>query len=277
MTIAQSIKARYDAASSGYDASAPSSVEERLYWLAYDHLTWSAVERLLPAAGEPLRVLDAGGGGGKFGGMFAERGHHVTVLDLSEGMLDKARAALAARGLTDSADFCVGDVLSLPFPDRSFDLVFCEGDPISYCLDEHPRALSELVRVARPGASIVIGVDSRYAHFLGALKNGAPDKALPVLRTGASLCPYGLPVHTFTVEEIRAAVAAAGAEVLEVFGKPVLFFQVLEAIRAERGPGFDLWSARDEIVALVERLAHESYASLGGHLQVMARRPREEA
>lgn len=274
MIATQSIKSRYDAASPTYEADAPSSVEERLYWHVYEHLTWSAVEKLLPPAGERLRVLDAGGGGGKYGVLFAERGHHVTVLDISPGMLDRARASLAERGLAESADYLVGDVLSLPLPDTSFDLVFCEGDPISYCLHEHPRALAELFRVARPGAPIVLGVDNRYAHFLGALKGGAAERALPILRTGESLCPYGLSVHAFTVEEIRAAVTASGAEVVEVFGKPVLFFQVLEALRAERGPGFDPWQSREEIVALFERLAHESYASLGGHLQVMARRPR---
>lgn len=272
MNSAPSIRDRYDEVSPTYEDVSSNEVAMRVYWLAYDHLTWSATERRLPEDGRPIRVLDAGGGGGKFNVRFAERGHHVTVLDISPGMVERARAAFVERDLLSRGDFHVGDVLALPFADASFDLVFCEGDPVSYCLDQHPKALSELVRVAKPGAPIILGIDNRYAHFLGALMGGAEDKAMGVLRDGRSLCPYGLPVHAFTLNEIKSAVTAAGADVEEIFGKPVLFFQIMQALAAERGPGFDAWEARDEIIALQERFAHEGYASFGGHLQVMARR-----
>src|SRR5689334_1131217 len=99
-------------------------------------------------------------------------------------MLEQARALLAGRGLLERATFAVGDVASLPFADGSFDLVFCEGDPVSYCLDQHQRALAELCRVAVTGAPIVLGIDNRYAHFIAALEGGAEEKALSVLRTG---------------------------------------------------------------------------------------------
>lgn len=272
MDAAQSIRDRYDEVSPRYEREDPTEAAVRLYWLAYEHLTWSAVERLLPSDGTSLRVLDAGGGGGKYGVRFAERGHRVTVLDISPGMLDRARALFKEHGLVDRAAFEVGDVLALPFPDASFDLVFSEGDPVCYCLDRYPEALAEICRVAEPKAPIVLGIDNRYAHFLSALQGGAEDKALGVLRTGKSLCPYGLPVHTFTLTEINDAVVAAGADVEEIFGKPVLFFQVLQALAAERGPGFDPWEAKEEILALQSRFAHEGYAGLGGHLQIMARR-----
>ena len=65
---------------------------------------------------------------------------------------------------------------------------------------------------------------------------------------------------------------AAGADVVEIFGKPVLLGEMIEAFQAERGADVDLWEAREELLALQERLAREGYASSGGHLQVMARR-----
>ena len=267
-----SLRDRYDEVSPKYDAGTPAQVSHRLFWLAYEHLTWSAVEKHLPPAGTQWNVLDAGGGGGKFGTLFAERGHHVTVLDLSPGMLERAKAVFTQKGLLDRAAFIEGNVASLPFKDATFDLVFCEGDPVSYCMEQYPKAVSELVRVAKPGQMVVMGLDNRFEHFIGTLKYGKPEQALDVLLNGKATCPYGMPVHAFTLPELHRAVTDAGAETVEIFGKPVMFFELLEAMKAARGPSFDPWEAREEIIALQERLAHEGFAITGQHLQVMARR-----
>lgn len=270
-TLLTAISRRYDEVSPKY-LQDPQKVAIKLFWLAYEHLTWTAVEKVLPTDGRALRVLDAGGGGGKYGTRFAERGHHVTVLDLSPGMLEQARGSFTRAGLLERASFVEGNVLELPFADKSFDLVFCEGDPVSYCLEEYPRAIRELVRVAAPGAPVVMGVDNRYEAFIGTLKYVSAAEAFDALVTGRTKCPYGLPVHAFTLKEMQEAVKDAGAEVEEIFGKPVLLFEVLEAMKAARGPDFDAWAARDEILALQERMAHEGFAATGQHLQVMARR-----
>lgn len=272
MDSTQTIRDRYDEVSPGYDAGAPEDRGIRLYWLTYEHLTFRAVEALLPPPGTAFRILDAGGGGGKYGVMMAERGHQVTVLDLSPGMLEKARALFTERGLLDQASFVLGSITALPLADESFDLVFCEGDPVSYCLDEYPKAIAELTRVVVPGGPVILGVDNRFDYFTGLLRGPRKAEALSVLLDGRSTCPYGLPIHTFTIAELHTAVEAAGAEVVEIFGKPVLFWELIAALQAARGPGYDAWESRAEIFALQERMAHEGYAATGGHLQVMARR-----
>lgn len=268
--VPSSISSRYDEVSSQYNAP-PAQVALKIFWMAYEHLTWKPVEAQLPKD-KAWRVLDAGGGGGKFGVRFAELGHHVTVLDLSAGMLEGARKEFTARGLLERATFVEGNVAQLPFPDSAFDLVFCEGDPVSYCMDAYPQAIRELVRVVVPRGPVVMGVDNRQELFKAAVRSKNKAEAFQMLITGKAKCPYGLPVHAFTVPELHRAVAAAGAEVEEIFGKPVLFWEVLEALQAERGPSFDPWEAREEIIALQERLAHEGYAVSGNHLQIMARR-----
>lgn len=266
MDSTQLIRETYDKVAPSYDV-----VRYRLHWFVYENLTWNAVAAVLPE-GQRLRILDAGGGGGKYGVRFAERGHHITVLDLSPGMLEQARACFDRRGLLTHATFEVGSILSLPFADGAFDLVFCEGDPVSYCTSRYGEAIRELCRVAAPGAFVVLGVDNRENYFRGALQSEDPAGALTVLLTGRATCPYGLPIHAFTVRELEEAVDAAGADVVEIFGKPVLFREMLEALKAARGPDFDPWEAREEILALQERLVHEGYATAGGHFQVMARR-----
>ncbi|MDI1434593.1 class I SAM-dependent methyltransferase [Polyangium sorediatum] len=266
------IRETYDQVAPSYDQDEADQVlRRRLYWFVYESLTWNAVAAVLPE-GRSLRILDAGGGSGKYGALFAERGHHVTVLDLSPGMLEQAKARFAQRGLLPRAAFEVGTIVSLPFADGAFDLVFCEGDPVSYCTSQYREAIAELCRVAAPGAYVVLGVDNRQSYFLGALESGKKAEAMDILLTGRATCPYGLPVHAFTLRELEDAVDAAGAEVVEIFGKPILFREMLEALGAARGSGFDPWEARQEFLALQERIAHEGYTTAGGHLQVMARR-----
>lgn len=272
MDVTDSIRDTYDKVAPTYDRDEnDSKVVRRLLWFVYERLTWNAVAAVLPE-GRNLRILDAGGGSGKYAALFAERGHHVTVLDLSPGMLEQARARFERQGLLERGAFEVGSILALPFADGAFDLVFCEGDPVSYCTSRYREAIAELCRVAAPGAYVVLGVDNRQTFFTAALRFGNKADAMSILLTGQGTCPYGLPTHAFTIPELQEAVDAAGADVVEIFGKPVLFIEMLEAFQAQRGADVDLWEARHELLALQERIAHEGYATAGFHLQVMARR-----
>jgi len=53
--------------------------------------------------------------------MFAEMGHHVTAIDLSANMLEKARKNASKRSL--DINFIQGDAEALLLPDAQFDVV----------------------------------------------------------------------------------------------------------------------------------------------------------
>lgn len=75
-------------------------------------------------------------------------------IDFSEPMIRKAREKLSKKGLFRSACLGMGDALSLPFRENTF-----SGSMIAFGLRnivEKHRALSEMVRVVRPGGKIVI-------------------------------------------------------------------------------------------------------------------------
>lgn len=57
--------------------------------------------------------------------------------------------------------FQVADARSLPFPNESFDHVNCSGSTLSF-IDEHHLALSEIVRVLKPGGTLFLEVESRW-------------------------------------------------------------------------------------------------------------------
>jgi arsenite methyltransferase len=100
--------------------------------------------------GPGLRVLDVASGTGESACYIAERfGCDVTGIDLSEGLLERARDKAARRGV--AAAFVKGDAHHIPFGDNSFDAVISE---CTLCLLDMEAALAEMVRVARPGGAV---------------------------------------------------------------------------------------------------------------------------
>ena len=68
-----------------------------------------------------LEILDVGTGPGQLALMFAEMGHHLTAVDLSASMLEKARKNALQRSL--DINFIQGDAENLQLPDAHFDVV----------------------------------------------------------------------------------------------------------------------------------------------------------
>lgn len=77
---------------------------------------------------------------------------HYVATDISPRMLERARAAARARGVADQVTTSLADVGRLPFTDDSFDLVV-SFTGLHVFPDPH-RAITEMVRVLRPGAAI---------------------------------------------------------------------------------------------------------------------------
>lgn len=98
------------------------------------------------------RVLDVACGAGHTGLYLASLGHHVTCADLSSAMLERTRAAATARGLLVETGQHPAE--TMPYADRSFDLVTCRVAPHHF---SSPAAfVSEVARVLRPGSSFLL-------------------------------------------------------------------------------------------------------------------------
>lgn len=120
------------------------------------------------------RVLDVGCGSGAVTRDIArrvgERGLAVG-LDPSLELLAVARRLAAEAGLDDRIEFREGNVLRLPFPDGSFDVVVC-ATVLSH-VPGGEAAISELARVLRPGGRVgVFDFDADMTIFTH------PDRAL---------------------------------------------------------------------------------------------------
>lgn len=100
--------------------------------------------------GNKLRILDAGTGTGFLALSLAGMGHDVVGIDLSEGMLSRAIKKAKERGL--NLDLRMGDVESLDFDDKSFDVVVSRW--VLWTLIHPDKAIEEWMRVLKPGGYI---------------------------------------------------------------------------------------------------------------------------
>ncbi len=111
------------------------------------------------------RVLEAGVGTGK-NMPFYPPGVHVTAIDFSPKMLNRARKVAAH--LQQEVDLLEMDVQSLAFPDNSFDTVFAT---FVFCSVPDPvSGLRELRRVCKPEGRLLLLEHMRPGNpFLGVL------------------------------------------------------------------------------------------------------------
>jgi ubiquinone/menaquinone biosynthesis C-methylase UbiE len=99
------------------------------------------------------RVLDVACGPGLVALHLAETAGHVTGLDLTPAMLDKARELQRLRG-RDNLSWDLGQADALPYPGTSFDVVVTRFS--FHHLTDPRKALAEMVRTCRPGGRVVV-------------------------------------------------------------------------------------------------------------------------
>jgi len=99
------------------------------------------------------RILEVGVGTGISLPHYS-RASQLTGVDISEAMLDKARARVRRLGLANVEALARMDAEALDYPDGAFDVVVAQY--VVTAVPNPERALDEFVRVVRPGGEIVI-------------------------------------------------------------------------------------------------------------------------
>ncbi len=144
------------------------------------------------------RCLEVGCGRGSMSAYFADAGWDCSLLDISPKAIELARQAFKQQQL--AAHFEVGDCLSLPYPDKSFDLCFSIG--LLEHFQDFDQVIREQVRVLAEGG-LFIGyivphipdnVQSEYDWICELLKSVTPAQETiaktPVYRSDALSEPY---------------------------------------------------------------------------------------
>lgn len=238
-------------------------------------ITRRALAQHLPPP--PARILDCGGGPGRYAIPLAQQGYDVTLFDLSAGNL--AFAQEKAREAGAMLAFAQGTATDLSrFADAEFDAVLLMG-PLYHLLteDERLRALTEARRVLKPGGPLFAAFISRFAaHRDAAMKYPTEPVEMPGLyedieRTGQLPPREGVKFVAYFAhpEEVEPLVRRAGFEVDETLSVEGLV-SVIEngVVNALTGPAWQWWLEANW------RACHDP--ALRGaveHLLVVARNP----
>ena len=139
-------------------------------------------------------ILEVGcGTGGAVRALASQVGQQGRVIGIDASATMIAEAEKRAAGVDLPIEFRVADAHALPFPDNSFD--GCYADGVFEILPDPRRALTEMVRVLRPGGRLVIpgpdadgsvidaadrDVTRRFIHFMSDYEsNGWIGRQLP--------------------------------------------------------------------------------------------------
>lgn len=109
---------------------------------------------------ETLDILDVGCGTGVISLLLSEMGHNVTGIDLSEGMLEKAKEN--ANNFNLHLDFRPGDAENIPFENESFDIVI--NRHLLWTLPNPEEAMNEWRRVLKPEGKVII-IDGSWGDY----------------------------------------------------------------------------------------------------------------
>jgi 2-polyprenyl-3-methyl-5-hydroxy-6-metoxy-1,4-benzoquinol methylase len=215
-TIEQVAKHWDETATSGYEEFNAKTVSYGRRFTDAIEMIEASAEAHVPDGG---RLIDVGCGVGNGLLIFHEHfGVSCVGVDISDGMLDVARAKLAQRDLPIEVRLINSE--DLPFDDDSFDA------GINFEVLEHTpdpaRMLSELARVVKPGSAVVVTTPNTlwepvhwFAAKTGLHHSEGPHRDVSRREILAGLAEAGLRV----VDERTSVLVPAGPEFLTRFGR----------------------------------------------------------
>ncbi len=213
------------------------------------------------------RVLDAGSGPGVYAKELLHLGARVTCLDMSSVQLEACRERAAG---CDAYE--LGSVTDLTrFTDGSFDVTLALGGVLSYCFDQAPQALAELVRVTRSGGWLGLSV----MNLFGTIHSFLPEVlAIPVetnreiMASGNldRIVNEGHECHLFRIDELKALLTACRLNDIEFHANGWLIPNSGVEVPEDDSP---VW----QLLFETERQASQESPGAGTHIIAWARVP----
>ena len=219
---AAEVRAFFDRRARVYDR-----VADRPFWAFSDRVLLELLRRtILHGLGEgnDVRILDAGGGTGRWALHLLRELPRATALlvDVSPGMLAAARRKALRAGLSGRLELLALD-LHDPLPRRlgRFDLVLCFHNVAGLVAD--PAALvSRLVRATAPGGHLAFVLPSLWTAAAKVVRDGRPAELRRLAASASVRYAPGVPeVLVFTPAVASALLRRAGCVEVAVRGFPV--------------------------------------------------------
>lgn len=217
-------------------------------------------------AGEPVRVLDVGGGTGVWAVPMAAAGCAVTVVDISPDVLATLRGRALRAGMDDRITSVQGDVQTLAevvLPGGA-DLVL--GHNLLEMVDDVAAAVVQLADAAAAGGAVSVLTAGRHAAALAQAHAGRLDEARAVLTDPAGRWGEADPLQRrLDATRLRGLLESAAGLTIEVVQGDGLFHGWLPASIEEDDP-----ARLEDLEVLVAD--HPELLVLAARLHVLARR-----
>lgn len=185
-------------------------------------VVWRDLEEILGSfpSGKKLRVLDVGGGFGFMARKIAHLGHDVTVVDISEDMIDLGLRELAADPVEGSLTFMQGTAQTVAelLPNEKYDLVMCHA-VLEWLVDPMP-VIGILKQMIADNGILSLMFYNKAALLFQSLVVGNFDyiKAGLVKRRRQKLTPQ-TPLY---IDEVKSWLANQGLEIACLSGVRVV-------------------------------------------------------
>ena len=202
-------------------------------------------------AGASDTMLDVACGPGLVVAAFAKVCRHATGIDLTPAMIEKAREHAATLALTN-VDWHIGNVLPLPFPDRSFSVVVSRfafhhfPDPLAV-LREMARVATRRIVVADMAASD----DPKRAAALNRmekLRDPSHTRALTLAKLRGLFADVGLPAPRETYYDVRGELEGLLATSFPAAGDEPVIRKMFADSLADDGLGMKTRQKGDKIL-----------------------------
>jgi S-adenosylmethionine-dependent methyltransferase len=210
-------------------------------------LTMRALFEFLPAA--PAKLIDIGGGPGRYAIHLAQLGYQVTLADLSSDSLELARQK-AVEAEVELDAFVHANALDLAaFPAASFDAALLLG-PLYHLHkpEERQSALQQAKRLLKPGGLVFASFITRFAGFRDAAVHGYsfvqddPAYSEKLLETGIHDNGIGFTDAYFAhPDEVIPLGENAGFTTLRLMGCEGILAGHEEYVNSLTGADHDFW------------------------------------
>jgi SAM-dependent methyltransferase len=185
----------------------------------------------------PESVLDVGGGAGHQSFPLARAGYHVTLVDSSPAMLDKARQRLERLPVEAQRRVTLvegdGENALKAVDGRRFTAVLCHG-VLGY-LDQPETLVNQLCQCADSGGLVSIMTGNAKTMAVRPALERRWDDALAAFDARTEIGVLGVPARADTVEELSQLLRTQGVEPVRWYGV-WLFVDWLEFGGAELDP-----------------------------------------
>ncbi len=264
------VESIYDKYAKDYSGDfAPTTYDTSRSALSFaNDITWHFITKYIPKK-KTIKILDCGAGDGFWSKKLVRLGYKNIVLsDISQEMLNEAKIKFN-KIKNHKCEFIKSDISNMKeFKANSFDFVFSQFDPVSYCM-KPAKAMKELARVAKKNAFIVTSLDTKFRRVSELISAGQIKEAKNLLKTNISY-DFVHPQYNLTWEELEKFSKKAKLKIIKVIGAPVFMHQVDEKVLEKLEKNKKI---RKELLKMeLKNCTNRSLVNFSGHLQIVCQK-----